>query len=273
MIATQSPKYCSVLSPRQINHEKTASVCFLITGSCPHKHSGTLRTVSEKGQNLPSPSNWNVPTDILLGYQLGCMCQVWHTDQREVGWLYPSGRGWWNAAISLCTFRLNQCNFSSDHMFKEAPLLYCTPALKATDSSVLAEGPHPDWWTRVSHDAMHKRSRGAAHGCRNTQSSGCVQTAPGSDDNTRRVIPQKLFKACHTTVLSSVSAVRRFSNMSKPGVHAWKTSHKKAFWFKCVVHISPNVDAEWIDDTLLFSIDHFISQIFAYISINSMHTL
>lgn len=46
VIVTQCPKYCSVLSPRQINHEKTASVCFLITSSYPHKHSVTLWTVS-----------------------------------------------------------------------------------------------------------------------------------------------------------------------------------------------------------------------------------
>lgn len=93
VIVSQSPKYCSVLSPRQINHEKTASVCFLIASSCPHKHSQTFWTVSEKGQNLPSASNWNVPTEILLGYQLGCVCQVWHTDQmlhqREIQWFYP----------------------------------------------------------------------------------------------------------------------------------------------------------------------------------------
>ena len=81
VIVTQNPKYCSVLSPRQINHEKTASVCFLIISSCPHKHSVTLWTVCEKGQNLPSTSNWNVLTEILSGYQLGYMCQVWHTDQ------------------------------------------------------------------------------------------------------------------------------------------------------------------------------------------------
>lgn len=42
VIVSQSPKYCSVLSPRQINHEKTASVCFLIASSCPHKHSQTF---------------------------------------------------------------------------------------------------------------------------------------------------------------------------------------------------------------------------------------
>lgn len=128
LIVSQSPKYCSVLSPRQINHEKTASVCFLITSSYPHKHSETLWTVSEKGQNLPSTSNWNVPTEILSGYQLGYMCQAWHTDQmlhqREIQWLYPpSGRGSkesWNAAISprtslaYCTFQLNQCAFSFD---------------------------------------------------------------------------------------------------------------------------------------------------------------
>lgn len=93
VIVAQSPKYCSVLSPRQINHEETTSVCFLITSSCPHKHSVTLRTVSEKGQNLPSTSNWNVPTEILSGYQLGYMCQAWHTDQmlhqREIQWFYP----------------------------------------------------------------------------------------------------------------------------------------------------------------------------------------
>lgn len=46
VIVTQCPKYCSVLSPRQINHEKTASVCFLITTPYPHKHSVTLWTVS-----------------------------------------------------------------------------------------------------------------------------------------------------------------------------------------------------------------------------------
>lgn len=93
VIVSHSPKYCSVLSPWQINHEKTASVCFLITSSYPHKHSETLQTVSEKGQNLTSTSNWNVPTEILSGYQLRCMCQAWHTDQmlhqRNIQWLYP----------------------------------------------------------------------------------------------------------------------------------------------------------------------------------------
>lgn len=93
VIVSQRPKYCSVLSPRQINHEKTASVCFLITSSYPHKHPVTLWTVSEKGQNLPSTSNWNVPTEILSGYQHGYMCQAWHTDQmlhqREIQWFYP----------------------------------------------------------------------------------------------------------------------------------------------------------------------------------------
>lgn len=119
VIVAQSPKYCSVLSPRQINRAETASVCFLITGSYPHKHSVTLWTVSEKGQNLPSTSNWNVPTEILSGYQLGYMCQAWHTDQmlhqREIQWLYPrAGEAVKNPEMQLrasalyCAFKLNQ---------------------------------------------------------------------------------------------------------------------------------------------------------------------
>lgn len=119
VIVAQSPKYCSVLSPRQINRAQTASVCFLITSSYPHKHSVTLWTVSEKGQNLPSTSNWNVPTEILSGYQLGYMCQAWHTDQmlhqREIQWLYPwAGKAVKNPEMQLrasalyCASELNQ---------------------------------------------------------------------------------------------------------------------------------------------------------------------
>lgn len=119
VIVAQSPKYCSVLSPRQIKRAQTASVCFLITSSYPHKHSVTLWTVSEKGQNLPSTSNWNVPTEILSGYQLGYMCQAWHTDQmlhqREIQWLYPRvGEAVKNPEMQLrasalyCAFKLNQ---------------------------------------------------------------------------------------------------------------------------------------------------------------------
>lgn len=52
VIVSQSPKYCSVLSPRQINHEKTASVCFLITSSCPHKHSEMFLNSLWKGDRI-----------------------------------------------------------------------------------------------------------------------------------------------------------------------------------------------------------------------------
>lgn len=119
VIVTQSPKYSSVLSPRQINHEKTASVCFLITGSYPHKHSVTLWTASEKGQNLASTSNWNVPTEILSGYQLGYMCQAWHTDQMlhqkkiqssrpRMGEAVKNLEVLWRASPACCAFQLNQ---------------------------------------------------------------------------------------------------------------------------------------------------------------------
>lgn len=80
---------------------------------CPyhrqHEHSMMLQTVSLKGQNLPSTSNWNVPTEILSGYLRRFMCQAWHIDQmlhqKDIQWFYPwaakAVKKSWNAASCL----------------------------------------------------------------------------------------------------------------------------------------------------------------------------
>lgn len=75
-IASRSSKYCCELSPRQINHEETASVCCLIAASCLRKHSEMSWTASEKDRICLLHQ-----IETLSGYQPGCVCQPWHTDQ------------------------------------------------------------------------------------------------------------------------------------------------------------------------------------------------
>lgn len=75
-IASRSSKYCCELSPRQIIHEETASVCCLITASCLRKHSEMSWTASEKDRICLLHQ-----IETLSGYQPGYVCQPWHTDQ------------------------------------------------------------------------------------------------------------------------------------------------------------------------------------------------
>lgn len=75
-IASQSSKYCCELSPRQINHEETSSVCRLIAASCLRKHSAMSWTASEKDRICLLHQ-----IETLSGYQPGYVCQPWHTDQ------------------------------------------------------------------------------------------------------------------------------------------------------------------------------------------------
>lgn len=75
------PEYRSVASPGQDNQEEKrgASSLFFLSQLSAHINTSTaLRTASEEGQDLPATSNWNVPSEILSGYQRG---PVWHTDQ------------------------------------------------------------------------------------------------------------------------------------------------------------------------------------------------
>lgn len=75
-IASRSSKYCCELSPRQIIHEETASVCCLIVASCLRKHSEMSWTASEKDRICLLHQ-----IETLSGYQPGYVCQPWHTDQ------------------------------------------------------------------------------------------------------------------------------------------------------------------------------------------------
>lgn len=129
VIVSQSPKYCSVLSPRQINHEKTASVCFLIASSCPHKHSQTFWTASEKGTESTlciklKCSNWNI---VGISTRLCVPSLAYRSDvaseEKYSGSIPERVRLQESsnavillcASLACCTFQLNQCTFRFDH--------------------------------------------------------------------------------------------------------------------------------------------------------------
>lgn len=122
VIVSQSPKYCSVLSPRQINHEKTASVCFLITSSCPHKHSEMFLNSLWKGDRIYPLHQIEMISTRVCVPNLAYRSDVASEENTAV--LPP--RGWGckesskavislRASLACCTFELNQCAFSSDH--------------------------------------------------------------------------------------------------------------------------------------------------------------
>lgn len=118
VIVSQSPKYCSVLSPRQIKHEKTASVCFLISSSYPHKHSEMFWTAPEKGTESTlwiklKCSDWNIAG---ISTRVCVPSLAYRSDvASEENTVLLSLRGWGckessNAVISFCA-SLACCTF------------------------------------------------------------------------------------------------------------------------------------------------------------------
>lgn len=156
------------------------------------------------------------------------MCQVWHTDQmfREIQWFYPSGRSCkesWNAVISLCAslafcaFQLNQCNFSSDHMYKDAPLLYYTLMLsrgwgKVAKSSVLNKGllKKASFFSVLLMDTFvprcnaQKKTEVPLTAAKTLKAMNGGETVPGTANKTRYIMTQKLFNRSLKDVKTTV---------------------------------------------------------------------